>query len=216
MTAPVRVIIADDHPIIRDGLCAILAADPQVSIIGMATTFAEVLTLLATTPTDILVLDLSGMGGAPLTLVTRVRREYPRVAIIVFSSSIDLAPELLAAGVCGYVVKEDLASLLLEAVHAAQAGQCFLSPKVEEYVERTTALRKQQHLTPQELSVLKLLAQGLGTIAIAEQLDINARVVQNYITTLRRKTGCLERTQLADWYKRKYGSVEKEAVQRPR
>lgn len=202
---PIRVIIADDHPIVREGLHAILAADPQVQIAGVAINFTEVRDLLERVAADVLVLDLGGMGGAPLTLVTRIQREYPNVAIVVFSSSVDLAPELLQAGVCGYVVKEELSAQLLTAIRAAWAGQRFLSPVVEEYVKQTTNRRLQHQLAPKELNVLKLLAHGLGTIAIAEQLGIDPRSVQNYITTLRRKIGCNERTQLVDWYKRMYG-----------
>lgn len=202
---PIRVIVADDHPIVRAGLQTILAEDRQIQIVGVATTFAEVIDLLGTTPADVLVLDLGGMGGAPLTLVTRVQREHPAVAIVAFSASVDLAPELVQAGVRGYVVKEELAEQLLTAIYAARAGQRFLSPAVEAYVTQTTMRRLQHHLAPQELNVLKLLAQGLGTVAIAEQLGIDSRSVQNYITTLRRKLGCAERTQLVDWYKRMYG-----------
>lgn len=201
---PIRVIIADDHPIVRAGLEAILAADRQVQIVGVATDFEEVLTLLARTPADVLVLDLSGMGGAPLTFVTRLQREHPSMEIVAFSSSVDLAPELMRLGVRGYVVKEDLIGELLTAIHAAHAGQRFLSPVVEGYVAQTTVQRLQHHLAPQELNVLKLLAQGMGTMAIASQLGIDARTVQNYITGLRRKLGCAERTQLVDWYKRMY------------
>jgi DNA-binding NarL/FixJ family response regulator len=202
---PIRVIIADDHPIVREGLDAILGSDRQVHIVGVATNFAEVLALLGAVQAHVLVLDLGGMAGAPLTLVARVRREYPHVAIVVFSSSVDLAPELLQAGVCGYVVKEELSAQLLTAIHAARAHQRFLSSVVEEYVIQTTNGRRQHHLAPKELNVLKLLAQGLGTSAIAEQLAIDPRSVQNYITTLRRKIGCEERIQLVDWYKRMYG-----------
>jgi DNA-binding NarL/FixJ family response regulator len=79
---------------------------------------------------------------------------------------------------------------------------------VVEYVTQTTMRRLQHHLAPKELNVLKLLAQGLGTIAIAEQLGIDPRSVQNYITALRRKLGCAERTQLVDWYKRMYGEED--------
>lgn len=101
----IRVIVADDHPIVRDGIQAVLASDPQMHIVGVATRFDDLLTVLATESADVLVLDLGGMGGAPLSLVTRLQRDYPHLAIVVFSSSVDLAPELLQAGVRGYVVK---------------------------------------------------------------------------------------------------------------
>lgn len=209
---PIRIMIADDHPIVREGLQTSLGASPHVQIVGVATSFVEVVNLLATVQAQVLILDLGGMAGAPLTLVTRVRREFPGVAIVVFSSSVDLAPELLQAGVRGYVVKEELSAQLIDAIHAARAGQRFLSPVVEEYVMAATNGRREHQLAPKELQVLKLLAQGLGTIVIAEQLGIDPRSVQNYITTLRRKIGCGERIQLVDWYNRMYGGEGVRAV----
>jgi DNA-binding NarL/FixJ family response regulator len=203
----IRVIIADDHPVVREGLQATLERDSQIDIVGVATNFTEVIYLLGIVPAHVVVLDVGGMGGTPLTQVARIQREHPAVAMVVFSSSVDLAPELLAAGVCGYVVKEELSAQLLTAIHAARAGQRFLSPSVDEYVSRTSR-RPQQHLTPKELSVLKLLAQGLGTVVIAEQLGIDPRSVQNYITALRRKIGCEERTQSVNWYRRMYTAAD--------
>jgi CheY-like chemotaxis protein len=120
---PIRVIIADDHPIVRDGLEALLGTDCRVEVVGMANNFAEVLDVLGRMSADVLVLDLGGMGCAALTLVTRLRREHARVAIVVFSSSVDLAPELLQASVISYIVKEELSEQLLTAIHAARAGR---------------------------------------------------------------------------------------------
>ncbi|MEM8533458.1 MAG: response regulator transcription factor [Chloroflexota bacterium] len=202
----IRVIIADDHPVVCDGLEATLNSSPYITVTGIAANFIEVLTLLETVHSDVLVLDICGMGGAPLTLVTRIRREYPDLAIVVFSSSIDLAPELLQMGVYGYVIKEELSMQLIDAVCAAYARQPYLSPTVEEHLLRTDALHRQYALAPQELKVLQLLSSGLGTSAIAEELSIDPRSAQNYITTLRRKTGCRERTQLVEWYRQIYYS----------
>jgi len=103
----IRVVIADDHPIVLDGLTVILAAAPSIQLVGVARSFNELISLLDSISTDMLVLDLGGMGGSPLTLVTRIQRVYPGIRIIVFSSSVDLAPELIQAGVRGYITKED-------------------------------------------------------------------------------------------------------------
>ncbi len=205
MGASIKVLIADDHAIVRDGLRGIIASNPDLEIVGMVTSFEGVLAQLKLTSVDVLILDLGGMGGAPLTFVTRLQREYSRLNIVVFSSSVDLAPELLQAGICGYVVKEELSLQLIQAIQAAAAGQQFLSPLVTEYMARAEARNHKNTLTPQELNVLKHLSHGLGTPEIAEHLEIDPRVVYNYLSTLRRKTGCTERTQLAEWYKRMYG-----------
>jgi len=208
----IRVVIADDHPIVLDGLTVILAAAPWIQLVGVARSFSEMISLLDTVPTDMLVLDLGGMGGSPLILVNRMQRVYPDIRIIVFSSSVDLAPELVQAGVRGYITKEDLSEQLVVAIRAVRSGQRYFSQVVQDYLLQATTLHKQHHISPKELSVLKLLTQGLGTIAIAEQLGIDPRSVQNHITTLRRKIGCAERTQLVDWYRRMYGIAPQEST----
>jgi DNA-binding NarL/FixJ family response regulator len=208
----IRVVIADDHPIVLDGLTTILSATPSIQLVGVARSFSELIALLDSVSTEILVLDLGGMGGAPLTLVNRMQRVYPDVRIVIFSSSVDLAPELIQAGVRGYITKEDLSEQLVAAIHAVRNGQRYFSQVVQDYLLQATTLHKQHHISPKELSVLKLLAQGLGTNAIAEHLGIDPRSVQNHITTLRRKIGCAERTQLVDWYRRMYGIAPQEST----
>lgn len=205
MTMPsIRVIIADDHPVVVSGLLTLFSTTSHLGIVEVVRAFSELHERLAQTPADVLVLDIGGMGGAPLTLVTGLRRQYPALKIVIFSSSIDLAPELFRAGVQGYVAKEELPRELLAAIDAVHAGSNYRSPVVQNYMDRVERSGRQVHLAPQELSVLKLLAQGMGTEAIAGELHIKPSSVQNYITALKRKTGSRERTQLVDWYRRVY------------
>lgn len=204
-SSPIRVIIADDHPVVREGLRGALRESALLTVVGVVTSFDEVLEKLSMTPADVLVLDLSGMQGAPLTVISRIRRAHPSVAIVIFSSTVDLAPELLEAGALGYVAKEELVQQLISAVRAAHRGERFLSPAAAEYIERATVQQGEQRVTKKELVVLKLLAQGLSTTEIATQLGIDPRTAQNYITAARRKLGISERTQLAEWYRRIYG-----------
>ena len=202
---PIRVIIADDHPVVLDGLATVLNATAGMAVVGLAQSFPTLLDLLDRVAAEILILDLSGMGSSPLTVINRIGREHPTVKIIVFSSSVDLAPELLQAGVVGYLSKEAFTTQLITAIHAVWAGQIYLSPPVADYLAQTTQIHKQHRLAPKELTVLKLMTLGLSTADIAAQLQIDPRSVQNYITALRRKTGCQERTQLVDWYRRVFG-----------
>ncbi|HMO57197.1 MAG TPA: response regulator transcription factor [Roseiflexaceae bacterium] len=202
--SPIRVVIADDHPIIRAGVRTVLEQSEQVVIVGTATNFDEVMDVLATTVMQVLILDLSGMGGTPFTLVTRIRRDYPTVGIVIFSSLVDMAPELIATGVRGYVVKEEMLQELLRAVRAIARGATYFSPIVANYLDQISDIPAQRRLQPNELTVLKLMALGLSTTAIAAQMGINPRTVQNYISLLRRKTGCAQRVQLVDWYRRTY------------
>lgn len=201
----IRVIIADDHPIVRDGIAAILAPQPDLKVVAIAENFAKLAASLAQIEADILLLDIAGMGGSPLSLVERLRRERPDIAVIIFSSSVDLVPEMLRAGARGYVVKDDMSSQLTMAIRAVFEGQAYLSPAAEEYRSRSTGSGKRHRLTPQELTVLGLLAQHKDTLAIADHLTIDPRTVHNYISKLKQKTGCDDRLQLIDWYERLYG-----------
>ncbi len=202
----IRVIMADDHPPILDGMTAYLTTDSQLQVVAVARSFPDLMQVLRTTRADVLVLDVGGMGGSPFPVLDRIKREYPQLAVIVFSSSVDLVRNMLKAGVKGYVVKEDLSTQLVSAIHAVRAGKQFLSRVAQEYVARTTALAPQINLAPQEVNVLRLLAQGSSTKEIADHLGIDVRTVHGYLLKIRKKTGRHERTELAAWYHRVYGS----------
>lgn len=197
----IRIIIADDHPIIVEGIQSRLVQDSRMHVVGVARSFLALTELLKTTVADVVILDLTGLQTGPITMVEYLRRVHPTLALVVFSSVLHLAPELIHRGVLGYVVKEELACHLLAAVDAAWRGVPFLSPTVADYLVHAKAMSRQSDLSAREIQVLKFLAQGLGTEAIARQLGIDPRSVQNYITILRRKTGCDQRTQLAEWYR---------------
>lgn len=200
----IQVIIADDHPVIHHGIEGILFAERRIAVMGIATTFADLLNQLATKPAHVVILDLNQMGAGPLSMVRTLRERFPQTQLLIFSSSIALSPELLAAGARGYVVKEELLTHLPAAIRAVAAGQVYLSPLVQEHQERASYVQGQIALLPQELRVLKLVAEGMKTRAIGSNLNIDSRTAQNYITSLYQKTGCETREQLAIWYRQRF------------
>jgi len=202
--APIRVIIADDHPIIHHGIEGILFATRSVVIVDAATSFSSLLDKLAVTQADVVVLDLNRMGAGPLVMVRELRQRFPQTQLLIFSSSITMAQELLAAGALGYVVKEELLTHLPAGIQTVAAGQPYHSPLVVEHLERVGKAKGGAILLPQELRVLKLVAQGMKTREIAANLDIDPRTAQNYITTLYQKTGCETRAQLVLLYYQRY------------
>jgi DNA-binding NarL/FixJ family response regulator len=208
---PIAVIIADDHPVISAGLMQVFAQSPHCRVVGVAPSFRALFTLLETQRADVIVLDLAGMGGQPITVVKQVRERYPQTQIVVFSSLCDLAPELLSSGVLGYVTKENMADTLVMAVQAAHAGQRFIAPVVQQYLDRSIATGYRVRLSPKELHALKLVAQGLKTVEIAAEMGIDPRCAQNHITDVRQKTGCTQRTQLAQWYRTHIGGTNPDA-----
>ncbi len=199
---PIRILIGDDHPIVLDALCMLLSGSDQFTVVATAHSFPEVVAAARRHPADVVILDLGGMAGSPLAIIQRLQRERPKLRVVVFSSTIDLAPELLNAGAAGYVAKEERSSVLIEAITTVVAGQVFQSPFVQEYLAQSM---KETTLTPKELVSLKLLAQGLTTQEIAAHMRIDPRSAQNYITSMLRKTGCGQRIQLVEWYRRTYG-----------
>jgi NarL family two-component system response regulator LiaR len=123
---------------------------------------------------------------------------------VIYSSSVDLAPEVRREGVFAYVVKEEMESHLLVAIRAAVTGKWYASPIVQAYLDQSTSLRREFNITPREWTTLKLLAQGKSTEEIAEEMGVGPRTAQNNISQLYGKTNCTERTQLAEWYRTHY------------
>ncbi|MDP9314147.1 MAG: response regulator transcription factor [Chloroflexota bacterium] len=203
--ADIKIVIADDHPIVRRGVMAALAQDPQMIVAAVVGNMHDLARTLDRESVNVVILDVKGMGGPVLSLVERLAREQPRLAIIGFSSSVALAPEFLRAGARGYVAKEDVDEHLVVAIHTTHCGGLFLSPVADEYVACCGLTVDQFKLTPSELSVLKLNAEGCDTAEIATQLGLSEKTVRNYFRECYRKTGCTNRTQLATWYEEVLG-----------
>jgi DNA-binding NarL/FixJ family response regulator len=200
----IRLLIADDHPVVHRGLDGLLFADPRIEVVATVTRFAGLLDQLTVLPVDVVLLDLSGMGVSPLMMVRELRARFPQTGVLIFSSSLALAPELLGAGALGYVVKEEVLDHLPAAIVAVATGQTYHSPLVQEALDRAAAMHRELPMAPQERVVMKLVANAWTTTQIAAELEIDPRSAQNYITTLLRKTGCESRQQLAAWYRRHY------------
>lgn len=196
-----QVIIADDHPMLRRGLRSALSADEQVEIVGEVGSFLELISLLDQVTPDVVLLDLGGMGAPPITAVSVLKRTYPHVAIIIYSSSVIGAQELLKTGAQGFIAKEDCEDEVVNAIHTVMRHQVFLSPAVNDYFERSGVVRQEHNLMPKEWEVLRLIAEGFSTQDITAHLSIAEQSVRNYIHNLFRKTGCTERTQLVEWYR---------------
>jgi DNA-binding NarL/FixJ family response regulator len=200
----IRIVIADDHPIVQRGLTDVITACTHFVLTATVSSFRELLECLPDATPDVVVLDLNGMGSAPLPLIERLRREYPNIAVVVFSSLVDCVPEMLKAGAHGYVIKEEREYHLVTAIEVVYRGKQFLSPIAEEYVARSLEPGGRRELTVQQVTAVKYIAQGLSTEAIAAQMGIDPRTVLNYITLAKRKTGSNSRLDLVDWYRRTY------------
>ena len=201
----IRVVVADDHPIVAEGLRSSLQEHDDLVVVDTAMSFEALFEIIGATPVDVVVLDVKGMHGSPLSTIERLRREHPDVRVLVYSSSVDLSPELRRAGAHGYASKTDTLSSLAAGIRTIHAGELYFSPAVRHYLARSRNAAQESSVTAAELRVLKMLALGYGTMEMAEQLKIDGRTVQKHITDMYAKLGFNQRTQLVEWYRLNYG-----------
>ena len=167
----------------------------------------DLIRMLRATPAHVLVIDLDGMGDAPVALVREITHAHPQVGIVIFSDTLDFTPELLAVGAKAYVSKAEPDELLYLAIRAVKAGQLFLSPLVQDYVDRYALPTTKNRLDPVELRCLMYIAQGLDNQDIAVRMEVALRTIENRVSKIRAKTGCTTRVQMAAWYTRLYGNA---------
>jgi DNA-binding NarL/FixJ family response regulator len=194
----IRIILVDDHTVVREALASLLALDPQVRVIGAAGNGADALRLIATLQPDVALLDLSMPGMHGTELIRLVRLSHPAVKCLVLTVHMSEAiiRATLHAGAAGYLLKESSYSELRTAIHSVAQGQTYLSPSITDKV-LSGYLGKQspfpgeespwQKLSDREREVLKLVAEGATNKAIAESLRISVRTVEKHRASLMMK-----------------------------
>jgi two-component system response regulator DesR len=204
---PIRVVIADGCSVMRTGLIQTIEAEPQLRVVASTAHHHDLCHCLRTVPADVLVLDPVRLGDAPVPLLRAISQAYPRLRIVVFSAAIDFVSELLVAGAHAVVAQQEADDQLRLAIRAVQGGQRFLSPLVQDYVDRYALPTTKNRLDPAELRCLMYIAQGLDNQDIAARMDVALRTIENRVSNIRAKTGCATRVQMAAWYTRLYGNV---------
>lgn len=203
MSATIRVVVADDHPVLIEGIKNVLEVQSSIAVVGVANSFEQVPAVLQATAPDVLILDLTGMGDSMLGLMQRLGREHPKVGVIIFSTYLKYASELISLGARGYVTKTEMASDLVRAVRAVASGELCFSPAVARHLEQS---KSEAQLSAREHFAIKLYIQGLETAGIAKEMHIKPHSVQNIFNSMFEKTRCSSRRQLVEWYLRIYGS----------
>ncbi len=198
------VVIVDDHPIVRAGMRTVLSAARDITIVAEGATGADALRLVAEHQPDVLVLDVNLPDVNGIEITRRLRAQNVSAAILVLTVHHDRQTVLgiLEAGARGYVLKDDALETLTAAVRTVASGECWLSTSVaRQVVERVThppgRALPSLPLTPREIEILCLLAQGLDNARIAQQLVITTRTVQNAVSTIYNKLGVTSRTEAA-------------------
>ena len=196
----IRILVADDHSVVRQGLRMFLGLDPEFEIVGEAGDGAEALTLARQSRPDVVLMDLlmPVMDGIEATGI--IRRELPDTEIIALTSVLEDASVVGAvrAGAIGYLLKDAQADELCRAIRAAAAGQVQLSPKAAERLMREVrAPESPEVLTQRETEVLRLLAQGQANKEIGRTLNISEKTVKTHVSSILAKLGVPSRTQAA-------------------
>jgi DNA-binding NarL/FixJ family response regulator len=202
MTEPLRVILADDHPLIRAGLCTTLEAEPDIVVVGEAATGEEAQSLCKELQPDILVLDLN-MPGPPATeTVACVQAECPHVHVLVLTAYDDepYIRGLVSAGVSGYILKDEAPDALVQAVRTVVLGGTWFSQSI---VRKLTGPRKGANagpdLTVRERELLGLLVLGWDNAHIARELNLGEQTVRNYLSRMYAKLGVQTRSETIAW-----------------
>lgn len=193
----VRVLLAEDHHLVRQGLRALLEREPGIEIVGEAADGLEALQLIEDLQPDIVLMDITMPGLNGLEVLRRVRSRLPEVRVLVLSvhEGEEYLLRALQAGASGYLLKRSLSAELLMAIRVAQRGEVFLSPAVSQTlvsrflqgVSSEESKTPYDRLTPREREVFQLVAEGLTNQAIAHRLGISVRTVETHRANLMNK-----------------------------
>jgi len=209
----IRVLIVDDHTIVREGIRALLALAGDMEVVGEATNGNEALQMVKELSPDVVLMDIAMpiMGGLEAT--RRISKEFPRVKVLVLTQYEDqeYVFPVIEAGASGFISKVAAASELVSGIRSVYRGDSFLSPSaaklfVEDY--KHTAAERGKHdpydkLTVRERNILKLLVEGYSTTAIAKMLIITPKTVEGHKTNLMAKLGIHNRIDLVKYALRK-------------
>ena len=204
MSKIVKIVIVDDHSMIREGLKQLLELDGDIQVIGEAGNGEECLELLKTVTPDVLLLDINMpvMNGLKMLEVLRNSKySVQKVLILTIHNEIEYLLKAIDIGVEGYVLKDADSAILKKAIYKVYGGEKYIDSLMLPLMNERIALEKEKSedeiLTRREIEVLKLLAEGLFNKEIAYQLSISEKTVKNHVSNIFKKIGVFDRTQAA-------------------
>lgn len=189
----IRVLIADDHPIVRQGLKQILSQEPEFSVCGEAQTSQDVLDLIRKQSWDVVILDISMPGRGGLDVLKDIKRERPKLPVLILSMHPEdqYAIRALRAGASGYVTKESAPEELVSAVRKIIRGGKYISPTLAERlaleIEAPTEKPPHELLSDREYQVLVMIASGKTVSQIADELSLSVKTISTYRARLLEK-----------------------------
>jgi DNA-binding NarL/FixJ family response regulator len=201
-----KIIIVDDHPILREGLERVIGAEAELDVCGTAATVQEALRLVEFHSPDLVLTDLILPGRNGLELVKDLRATHPELPVLVLSMHDEMiyAERCLAAGARGYIMKETAAENLIDAIRTVLSGGVFASPAVMDHFllslsnpqGRSAASFPIKRLTDREIEVFEMIGSGKGNQEIAELLGISCRTIDAHRSHIREKLGISDGNEL--------------------
>ena len=201
----IRVVIADDHTIVREGLKQLLGAAAEFEVVGEARDGHEALKIVRDTEFDVLLLDLSMPGKGGLELIKQVRDEKPRVRIVVLSMHAErqYAVRAIKTGASGYLTKDSASTQLVAAIRKVAGGGAFISAEVAEQLALSAMLRSEgpphASLSNREYQIFQLLVAGKSVSDIALQLNLSVKTVSTHKARLLEKMGLASQAELVHY-----------------
>jgi two-component system response regulator NreC len=194
----IRIVLADDHPVVRRGLRLLLDLQPDFEVVAEAGDVEEARRFVRGHHPTVLLLDLNMPGGSSLDAIPTMRAEFPATQIVVLTMHPEpaYAREALAAGATGYVLKQAADGELVEAVRLAAAGERYLNPRLGARIAAEPPPGPPDDLSEREVDVLRLIALGNTNTQIAEQLYISVRTVESHRSHIQQKLMLSSRSEL--------------------
>ena len=202
MSADLRILVVDDHPLFRQGVVATLAREPEFAVVGEAETIEETLVRVRITMPDIVLLDVALPDGSGVDAIAPILAACPTTKLVMLTSADDSDTVLdsLRAGAVGYLVKGAAGAELIGALRAISRGEGYTSPRIASRLLAEVAHPRTspgEDLTPRERTVYEMLGQGLTNREIGAQLFLSEKTVKHYVTVVMQKLGVRNRVEAA-------------------
>jgi DNA-binding NarL/FixJ family response regulator len=203
MNPTIRVLVVDDHAIVREGLCTLLSEEEDIEIVGEARNGREAVQMAASHEPDVILMDLvmPEMDGIAATKAIREKRLPGRVLVLTSFSEDQRVPDAIQAGAIGYLLKDVLKGELLRAIRAAARGEPALHPEAQRQLMRQMVAPSEPDLlgtlTAREMEVLRLIVGGQSNKEVATTLHLTEGTVKGYVSAILSKLNVADRTQAA-------------------
>ncbi|MGH8290601.1 MAG: response regulator [Steroidobacteraceae bacterium] len=202
MTSPIKVLLVDDHAVVREGYRRLLEEEPSIRVVGEAGNGEQACERANALGPDVVVMDIALPGTSGIEATRHMFKDQPRLRILMFSMYDDAiyATRALEAGALGYLSKASAPEVLVQAIYAVSRGERYVSPDVATNMARSAARPGRSEieaLSPREFEVLRLLVQGETVRSISEKLALSEKTVANHQSAIREKLGARNSAQLA-------------------